>query len=91
MLSILPKDADTKYTFVKTQVIADCGYNCTNKIVYVYNQEIKVAKTVTNYSCGDKHKQTGTGAETKCYRIEYSCEKYGKDYEINCRDYRPAV
>jgi len=27
--------------------------------------------------------KTGTGTETKCTRLEYSCEKYGKDYELS--------
>jgi len=75
-------NADTRYTFVKTQVV-DCGNNCSNKIVYVYTQETRVAKTVANYSCEDKHLKTGTGTETKCTRLEYSCEKYGKDYELS--------
>ena len=76
-------DADTRYTFVKTQVIADCGYNCTNKIVYVYTRETKVAKAVVNYDCEAKHLKTGNGAETKCTRLEYSCAKYGKGYELS--------
>jgi len=75
-------EADTKYTFVTTDVVTTCETRCSNDIVYVYKKQTKVATAVTEYSCPAGYDEVGTGTNLKCTKTTYTCETYGSDYKL---------
>lgn len=75
--------ADTKYTFVSTDVVSECDVKCSNNVVYIYTKQTKKATAVTTYSCPNGYIEQGTGTNLKCIKTTYTCETYGSDYELS--------
>lgn len=76
-------EADTKYTFVTTDVETVCETRCSNNIVYIYKKQTKIATAVTQYSCPAGYDEEGSGTNLKCTKTSYTCESYGDDYELS--------